>query len=121
MPDASDGLTIRFRPNAGRGDAERIRLEPRTDGMADYYEHTWNGCKWLPRGHDVVADLQVEGAVDGAAVLTRPDGGEVEATPAEALDRHLRAALETVAGDDVDTRFHLRQARQLVEAIAEDV
>jgi|GEM_PF-3502568 len=111
MPDRTDGLTIRFRPNAGRGDYERIRLEPRTDGKADYYEDTWNGCKWLPRGHDVVADLEIEGAVEGAAVLARPDGG---ASPTDALKRHLRAALETVDNADTDTRFHLREALQLL-------
>jgi hypothetical protein len=118
MPDVSDGLTIRFRPNAGRADPERIRLEPRTDGMADYYEDEWNGCKWLPRGHDVVADLQVEGAVDGAAVLTRPDGGEAAT---DALREHLEAAVEMATSNPAETRRHLREALQLLDAIEEGV
>jgi len=121
MPeDRSDGLTIRFTPLDLSGEVvtrrppERIRLDPRSDGRHDYHEGTWNGCKWLPRGHDVVDDLEIEGAVDGAAVLARPDGG---ASPTDALERHLRAALETVANDDADTRFHLRQALQLLAAV----
>jgi hypothetical protein len=118
--DRTDGLTIRFTPLDLSGEVptrrppERIRLDPRSDGRHDFHEGQWNGCKWLPRGHDVVIGLEIEGAVEGAAVLARPDGG---ASPTDALERHLRAALETVDNADTDTRFHLREALQLLDAV----
>ncbi|GAB6863292.1 hypothetical protein ACFR97_10370 [Haloplanus litoreus] len=116
--DRPGGLTIRFRPNSGRGTPERLRLESRTDGLHDYYEDYWNGCKWLPRGHDVLADVEVEGTLDGTAVLTRPDGGE---TTADRLREHLEDAVEATTADPAETRRHLREALQLLDAIEEGV
>jgi hypothetical protein len=45
--------------------------------------------------------------------------GEVEIAPSanETVERQLRAALD--AAEDPETRFHLRQALQLVEALEE--
>jgi hypothetical protein len=46
---------------------------------------------------------------------SRESGGS--STPDDAIERQLRAALETT--DESETRFHLRQALQLVEALDE--
>jgi hypothetical protein len=55
--------------------------------------------------------MSSESAADG-----RGDrGAETTPTPAEALDRQLRSALE--AAEEEETRFHLRQALQLVKAL----
>lgn len=67
MSDRADGLTLRIKSRPGNW--RRIRIEPRSDGRYDYHTDRWSGCKWLPEGHEIVADVEAEGALPGAAVL----------------------------------------------------
>ena len=57
--DRRDRLTVRYeRP--GRA-PERVTFEPRDDGRWDRIEQYHNGCKWCPRGHEIVDDVAVNG------------------------------------------------------------
>jgi len=107
MSDRTGARVITARYRDGRG--ERTVIEPRSDGHYDVETRILTkGGDWRPAGHEVATEVAVE------RLDARADGS------GDALRRHLTAALETVATDDTDTRFHLRQALQFVDALEAD-
>jgi len=108
-----DRLEVTFLETQSNERRRRVLETRDTDtGTYDYVEGFWNGCTWAPRGHEIVTDLEIEGTLPGTAMLAAPDGG----TSLQAIRDQLEQALE----DETDTRFHVRQALQLVEAAEED-
>lgn len=41
-----------------RGPPRRVLFEPRSDGAWMRREATWNGCRWVPNGSEVVDSLR---------------------------------------------------------------
>lgn len=69
-PDRSDALVVTER-RAGDG-GRRTVYEPRSDGRVDRIEETLTKRgDWREVGHEIITAVDVEGATDGAAVLTR--------------------------------------------------
>ena len=108
-----DRLEITFLETQSNERRQRVlETRDRSAGTYDYVESVWNGCVWKPRGHEIVTDLEIEGALPGTAMLAAPDGG----TSLQAIREQLQQALD----EESDTAFHIRQALQLVRAAEED-
>lgn len=58
----TDGLTVEYTDAASN--RRRVRLEPRSVGGWDRYVDEFDGDRWRPVGHEIVADVTIEAAGD---------------------------------------------------------
>ena len=105
--DRSDAFVLTFAFVDDRG--QRFRVEPGSqDPRAEwtYVEEIKIKGGWKVLGSEAVREVAIENAH-----ALQPDSAT------DALREHLEAAFETATADPAETRRHLREALQLLDAL----
>lgn len=64
--DIRDGVAIRYDPAVGT--TQRLRFEPRAEGVFTLYSEEWTGCTWRVRTQEFVNHATIEAATGEVAL-----------------------------------------------------